>query len=95
MAVTQEAIDKAIEISKEYDVSKLILFGSSLENLETANDLDLACESALGWNFFEYAAKLDEELDVKVDIIPLDNDSRFANYIRKVGKVIYEKRKSN
>lgn len=95
MAVTQEAIDKAIEISKQYGVTKLILFGSSLEDLNMASDLDLACESELGWRFFEYSAKLDEELDVKVDIIPIDNDSRFANYIRKVGKIIYEKRKSN
>lgn len=95
MAVTQDSINKAIEISKEYDISKLILFGSSLDDMENANDLDLACESSLGWKFFEFAAKLDKEINVTVDIIPLDKDSRFANYIRRVGKVIYEKRKSN
>ena len=95
MAITQEILDKAIEISKQYEITKLILFGSSLENPQTADDLDLACEGHLGWNFFEYAARLDKELNVKVDVIPLNSNSRFENYVRRVGKVIYEKRKSN
>lgn len=95
MAVTQEAIDKAVEISKQYGISRLILFGSSLDDMATANDLDLACEGLQSWKFFEFAARLDEELKIKVDVVPLNDNSHFAEYVRRTGKVIYEKRKSN
>jgi len=78
-----------IDISKRYGVSKLILFGSALDRLESARDLDLACEGINSWKFFELGARLEEELNVPVDIFPLD-DSEFSQHIKRIGKVLYE-----
>ena len=89
MAVTQEAISKAIEKAKQYGASKLILFGSALENMETAQDLDLACAGINDWSFFELAASLESELNIQIDLVPLD-DSNFSRHISRIGKVLYE-----
>jgi len=90
MAVTNEHISKAIDLSKMYNVTQLILFGSSLENLSRANDLDLAVSGVDGWKFFELSARLEEELELNIDLIPLDDNSKLSKHIRKVGKVLYE-----
>ena len=89
MSLTIDAINKAIDISKRYGVVKLILFGSALENPAAANDIDLACEGITGWKFFELSSKLEEELNIPVDLIPLD-DSKFSKHINRIGKVLYE-----
>ena len=91
MAVTNEHISKAIDLSKMYNVTQLILFGSSLENLSRANDLDLAVSGIDGWKFFELSARLEEELELNIDLIPLDDNSKLSKHIRKVGKVLYER----
>jgi hypothetical protein len=39
MAVTLEAISRAVEISKEFGASKIVLFGSSVDDLTSARDL--------------------------------------------------------
>jgi predicted nucleotidyltransferase len=92
MAVTIEQIGKAIDLSKKYDVNQLILFGSSLEDITAANDLDLAVSGIDGWKFFELSARLEEELELNIDLIPLDDDSNLSKHIRKVGKILYERR---
>lgn len=91
MAITNEHISKAIDLSKMYNVTQLILFGSSLENLSRANDLDLAVSGVDGWKFFELSARLEEELELNIDLIPLDDNSKLSKHIRKVGKVLYER----
>lgn len=91
MAITTDQIGKAIDLSRKYNVGELILFGSSLEDLSTANDLDLAVSGLEGWEFFELSARLEEELNLNIDLIPLDNDSKLSKHIRKIGKVLYER----
>ena len=91
MAITNDQIGKAIDLSRKYNVDELILFGSSLEDLSTASDLDLAVSGLEGWKFFELSARLEEELNLNIDLIPLDNDSKLSKHIRKIGKVLYER----
>ena len=90
MPVTKEQIEKCAELVKQYGASKLVLFGSALENLETAHDLDLACDGVDGWNFFELGALLEEIVSAPVDLIPLRPPTRFSKYIEKQGKIIYQ-----
>jgi len=91
MSVTNEQLGKAIDLSRMYNVEQLILFGSSLEDISNANDLDLAVSGIEGWKFFELSARLEEELNLNVDLIPLDDDSKLSAHIRKIGKVLYER----
>lgn len=90
MQLTNETIKKAIDIAKSYGVKKLVLFGSALENISTARDLDLACEGLNDWKFFELAAKLEDELKVQIDLFPID-DSSFSRHITRIGQVLYER----
>ncbi|MGA1841611.1 MAG: nucleotidyltransferase family protein [bacterium] len=76
-------------MAKEFGIKKLILFGSALEDSEKARDLDLACDGLSGWKIFEFGAKVEEELRITVDIVPLNPATRFTQYIEKKGKVIY------
>ncbi|MCL5991968.1 MAG: DNA polymerase III subunit beta [Bacteroidetes bacterium] len=90
MAITQENIQLAIETARDYGANKLVLFGSALYEPEKANDLDLAVDGIKGFKIFSYGNKLEELLNIHVDVVPLDLDSGFIQHIMKYGKVIYE-----
>ncbi len=95
MFITQEKLNQCIELVKKYGGTKLLLFGSVLENPENANDLDFACDGVEGWKIFELGARLEELMAGPVDLIPLSPPTRFTKYIEKQGKIIYETRKSH
>ena len=95
MFITQEKLNRCIDLVKKYGGTKLVIFGSALENPETGNDLDLACDGVEGWEIFELGARLEELMAGPVDLIPLTPPTRFTKYIEKQGKVIYETRKSH
>jgi len=90
MAVTQQHIDKAIELAKEYGATKVLLFGSALTDPENANDLDIGVFGIPDEHFFQFGGTLDIELGFNVDVIPLKQKSPFVEYIIKHGKYIYE-----
>ena len=90
MPVTQQQIDKAVEIAKEYGATKVLLFGSALDDPENANDLDIGVHGIPDNKFFLFGGILDEILRMNVDVIPLNNKSPFVEYIKKHGKYIYE-----
>jgi predicted nucleotidyltransferase len=94
MSVTKINIEKAIELAKEYGATKLLLFGSALNDPENANDLDLGVEGIQGIKFFEFGGMLETFINVEVDIVDLSVDSRFVSHIKKVGKYIYDSSRS-
>ncbi|MFC2172702.1 nucleotidyltransferase family protein, partial [Acidobacteriota bacterium] len=72
MFIQQEKIERAISLAKAYGATRLILFGSGLTSPENARDIDLACDGISGWKFYEFAARLEEELQVSLDLVPLN-----------------------
>ena len=68
MAISKEQIEKAVALAKTYGATRLLLFGSALENPEQARDLDLACDGVAGWKLYELGARLEEELGISLDI---------------------------
>ena len=83
---------KIVEISKEFGVRKILLFGSCLEDIKTANDIDIAVSGVKPKDFFKYYGKISMATTNEVDLIDL-NDVRphLHNRILSTGKVIYEK----
>jgi len=79
---------KIITLAKAYGAVHLILFGSSLEDTSKANDIDIACDGVNGWSLYSLAAKLEEELHVHFDIVPLNPPYRFTKFIEHKGRVI-------
>jgi predicted nucleotidyltransferase len=95
MAITQEHIDIAIRLAKEYEATRLLLFGSALEDPENANDLDLGVEGIEPSKFFLFGGVLEDIIRITVDIVPLETQSRFVEHIKKYGKYIYDTARVN
>ncbi len=88
MAISQAKIEKIISLARAYGATRLILFGSAAEMQKEARDIDLACEGVEGWKLYEFAAKLEEELETNLDIVPLSPPTRFTKHIEAKGKVL-------
>lgn len=88
MGISTKQIEKSVKIAKEYGAKRLIIFGTALENPEQARDLDLACDGIDGWKLFEFGDRLEAELQMSVDIIPLNPPTRFSRYIEAKGKIL-------
>lgn len=88
MAINQAQIEKIVSLGKKYGATRLILFGSAAEKPEEAKDIDIACDGVTGWKLYELAARLENELGILLDIIPLSPPSKFTEYIKTKGKVL-------
>ncbi len=88
MPIQQEQIDRAVALAKAYGATRLLLFGSALEAPAQARDLDLACDGVAGWKLYELGARLEEELRVPLDLVPLSPPTRFTRLIEAKGKVL-------
>lgn len=91
-AVLKRELDKIVDISKEFDAKKVLLFGSCLEDIESAQDIDIAVSGIKSREFFKYYGKVSIAVDDEVDIVDLD-DIRKHLYKRILskGRVIYER----
>jgi len=88
MPITQSQIERIAAIAKSYGAVRLILFGSIIETPSEARDIDIACDGVSGWKLYELSARLEEELHMPLDIVPLSPPSRFTKLIENKGKVI-------
>jgi predicted nucleotidyltransferase len=88
MTIQQEQLDRAIEIPETFGATRLILFGSAAHDLEQAKDIDLACDGVAGWKIFELGARLEEELKIALDLIPLSPPNRFTRIIERRGRLL-------
>jgi uncharacterized protein len=88
MAIAQEQINRAVDIARDFGVERLILFGSAATNPKEARDLDLACDGVSGWALYALGARLEEELQIPLDLIPLSPPTRLTRRIEQQGKVL-------
>jgi len=88
MAVDKTKFEKIREIAKSYGATRLILFGSAVDMPRKARDIDIACDGIPGWKLYEFAAKVEDELKVSLDIVPLSPPTRFTRSIEKKGRVL-------
>jgi predicted nucleotidyltransferase len=86
----QTAINRCADIARAFGVKKLVLFGSAAESLDTAADVDFACEGIDGWDLYRFGAKLEEELGKSVDIVALRPGDRFSQYVVTRGRTLYD-----
>jgi predicted nucleotidyltransferase len=88
MAVDQSKIQRIVDLAKTYGATRLILFGSTVKTPRTARDVDIACDGMPGWKLYELAARIEDELESPLDIIPLRPATRITMKIEKEGKVL-------
>jgi predicted nucleotidyltransferase len=86
MPVTDKHIEKAKEIARVYGARRLILFGRGQTDPEAARDLDLGVEGVDGWKVFEMAGRLEREIDIPLDVVPLDFPTPFTRRVEERGE---------
>ncbi|MGD1006172.1 MAG: nucleotidyltransferase domain-containing protein [Ignavibacteriaceae bacterium] len=87
--ISNEDKIKVEEIAKKYRVSKLYLFGSSLDPCREANDIDLAVEGIEYSLFFKFYSELIFSLSKPVDVLDLDKASLFCDLVKSEGILLY------
>ncbi|MCL0095665.1 nucleotidyltransferase domain-containing protein [Dehalococcoidia bacterium] len=91
--VLKRELDKIVDISEEFGAEKVLLFGSCLEGVESAQDIDIAVKGVKPEKFFEMYGKILGVVDSEVDLIPLeDAREHFSKRILETGRVIYAKK---
>jgi len=90
--VFETELKKIVSISKEFGAKKVLLFGSCLEDIESAQDIDIAIGGITPKEFFKYYGKVSMVVDDEVDIVDLDDvREHFYKRILSKGRVIYER----
>lgn len=86
MVFSEAQIQKLIEIAQRFGATRLILFGSLLNDGTKARDIDIACDGIPGWKLYEFGALLEKEFRVPMDIVPLSPQNRFTRMIEAKGR---------
>lgn len=87
--ITNNQIKQCVEIASKFGVKKLVLFGSCLNDLANARDIDLLCEGVKNEDYFKMGAEMEMASGVTVDIIPLEPPTPFVDYNLRKGRILY------
>lgn len=87
--ITEHEKDIILRCAKKYNASSVLLFGSSIEKGQDANDIDLAIKGVEQKLFFKFYAELVKHLSRPVDLIDLSRKSLFNDIIEETGVKIY------
>jgi len=83
--------DKATiaNISAQYKVGRVLVFGTSAEQAREGQDIDLAVEGIRPEDFFRFYGDLLFSLSRPVDLIDLSSKSKFTEIVRREGIPLY------
>ena len=85
----REDLARAVRILKEEKCSEIFLFGSGAEGkIREKSDIDLAVRGCPPGRFFRLLGRLLWELDSPVDLVNLDTQDPFAQYLHKEGVLL-------
>lgn len=88
--ILERELAKVVRLSKEFGAEKVLLFGSCLDDVESARDIDVAIKGVKPEKFFEMYGRILGEVDSELDLIPLeDTREHFAKRILEKGKLLY------
>ena len=78
-----------VKYAKKYNVSSVVLFGSSLKEEQKADDIDIGVKGIAPNLFFKFYAELFKHLSKPVDLVDLSRKSLFNDLIEDNGLTIY------
>lgn len=83
--------DKAVIIkcAKKYNVSSVVVFGSSLNDSVEAYDIDLGVKGLDPRQFFKFYAELFKYLSKPVDLVDITRKTLFNDLVEESGVQIY------
>lgn len=78
-----------LQYAKKYNVSSIILFGSSIKKDKEPNDIDLGVRGIESRLFFKFYAELFKHLSKPVHLVDLSKKSLFNDLVEENGVRIY------
>ena len=85
----QHDIDRAVKILEEEGCSEIFLFGSGAAGTPGKHsDIDLAVRGCPRGQFFRVLGRLLLEIERPVDLVNLDTDDAFAQYLLHQGDLL-------
>jgi predicted nucleotidyltransferase len=87
--ITEKDKQIIIQCAQKYNVSSVILFGSSISEDREFNDIDIAVKGIEPRLFFRFYAELFKNLSKPVDLVDLSYKSLFNDLIKEDGVTIY------
>ncbi len=85
--ITEKDKSGIIGIAKKYNVSKILLFGSSVS--KEGRDIDLAVDGLPASKFFEFYGELIFNLSKPVDLIDLSRKTSFSRMVASDAVLLY------
>ncbi|MCL6087656.1 MAG: nucleotidyltransferase domain-containing protein [Actinobacteria bacterium] len=90
--IFKRELDKIVDISEKFGAKKVLLFGSCIEDINSAHDIDIAVSGIKPREFFTYYGKVSMEVEDEVDIVDLDEvREHLYKRILSKGKILYER----
>lgn len=87
--ILQKDIHRAVGILKDGGCSEIFLFGSGVtEKIRDGSDIDLAIRGCPRSRFFNLLGRLIMELHHPVDLVNLDIQDPFTDYLQKEGTLV-------
>ncbi len=91
MHVRQKLISEGRDIFKEFNLKKVVLYGSIFAgNMRQDSDIDILVDSLEPEKFFIFQCRLEERIGIPVDVHNMDEDEKFTRKMLQRGEVIYE-----
>ena len=90
-ASLKEELSRIVDISRDFGAKKVFLFGSCLEDIDSAQDIDIAVSGVNPGKFFKYYGKVSMAVEDEVDIVDFDDvrDPLHKRILSK-GRMLYE-----
>ena len=81
-------LNKITDILKNEGCSEVFLFGSHVTGRANEDsDIDVGVKGLDPSKFFSVYAKLDSEIDSKIDFVDFDEQSAFFNFLTSIGEI--------
>ena len=88
-AELKEQIAKAAEALKKAGAREVYLFGSLAQGrIRQGSDIDMAVSGLPPARFFQAMGDAADLLDVPLDLVDLDEDNPFTEYLREHGELV-------
>lgn len=84
-----EIIDIVKDRIQRYAVREAYIFGSFLNPDDTFRDIDIGVVMKNKGDFFKLYSAIVDSLDYPVDMVPLHNQSKFVDLVKRDGVKIY------
>jgi predicted nucleotidyltransferase len=87
--ISEKDKNTIVYLADKYKITRLLLFGSSIDANREANDIDLAVEGLSEHLFFKFYSELIFNLSKPVDLVDIGKESRFKELIVEEGISLY------